>query len=291
MSAPLVVLGAGPAGISAAVEARRSGVDVVLVDPSGVAGGTIAVAHEVRNVPFLGDACSGQRVAEALATYAKQWGLTVVADRGKGIRAGDVGVTVETVCGARLEALGVVVATGAAPVIPDGFGLADRLLSPWAASAPEAWCGGRSRVVTVLGASDVAFDQSRWLATRGVQVHLLCRAARPRAPAWLVEAASREGVRVRVETVVESVAARADGADVLLRDGHGQSVMHVDRVLVATGRAPRWMAEIEIETAARPRVRIAGDAVGRRARHVVVALGDGCAAAAELIASVGERRA
>jgi len=291
MSDPLVVLGAGPAGIAAAVEAKRSGADVVLIDPSGVAGGTIAVAHEVRNVPFVGDACSGQRVAEDLAAYAKRWGLTVVADRGEAIRAGDGNVIVETAHGMRIGALGVVVATGAAPVIPDGFGLAGRIVFPWAASAPAAWCGGRSRRVIVLGASDVAFDQSRWLATRGVQVELLCRAARPRAPAWLVEAANREGVRVRTQTILESVAVRGDGAEVLMRDGQGQSAMHVDRVLVAIGRAPRWMVEMEIDTAARSRVRIAGDAVGRRARHVVVALGDGCVAAAELIASARERRA
>lgn len=287
---PLIVVGAGPAGIAAAVEARRSGATVVLLDPTGVAGGGIRVAHEVRNVPFLPDRVSGAQVASSLRAFAERWGLEVTPQRCVRIERDDSGVLVSTWEGGQLKGCGVVVATGTRPLLPRISGLPEMFERPWAQSAPDACSDGPIGSAAVLGASDVAFDQARWLRAHGVAVTVLCRAASPKAPAWLVEAALGEGVALR--TGARALSGCCVPARVILRvEANGmRDELKVDRVVAAVGRAPTWRESIAVDAEATSSVRIAGDAAGRRARHVVAALGDGCTAAADLLAVAMEGR-
>ena len=282
---PLIVVGAGPAGIGAAVEARRSGADVVLVDSSGVAGGTIRIAHEVRNVPFLPDRSPGTLVADGLCAFAHRWQLDAIAHECLSVERDGDGVVVVARDGARINGCGVVLATGARPLVPIVAGLPGVLEPPWACSAPDACRAGSIASAAIVGASDVAFDQARWLRARGVVVTVLCRAAVPRAPAWLVADACAEGVALRTATSVACGSVARSRWVLRLDSGGAGDELEVDRIVAAAGRAPAWRGSIAIEPQAMNRVRVAGDAVGRRARHVVAALGDGCTAAAELLAA------
>lgn len=286
---PLVVVGAGAAGIAAAIEARRCGAEVVLLDEHGVAGGTIRIAHEVRNVPFLPDRAPGQLVADALRELLCRWSIGVIPGRCVRIASKREDLVVVRSDGVRVMACGAVIATGARAMLPELTGLARGSDPPWAQSAPDAFASGPIASAAVVGGSDVAFDQARWLRARGAAVTVLCRGAVPKAPAWLVHAAHEEGVALWCSTRV--VAAQWIPPHAVLQlDRSGQKgELRAERIVPAIGRAPAWRAEIAIDEEAMPRVRIAGDARGRRARYVSAALGDGCVAAAELLADSRER--
>jgi thioredoxin reductase (NADPH) len=285
---PLVVVGAGPAGIAAAAEAARLGAEPLLLDSSGVPGGSVALACEVKNCPVAERDAPGPVVARHLAEQLDDWGIaTTPGDVALVERAGDH-LVVHTREGQRHQASAVVLATGTQARMPEVDGLPSRFGGPWFASAAEAWLEARPSHAAVLGGGDVAFDQARLLARRGTHVTVLCRSARPRAPAWLVARAAAEGVTIH--TQVEALRGRVlgSGARVEWRQGDVEHAEQLDALVAAIGRRP-CLPELTAEARACGALRIAGDAAGRSARHVVVAMGDGCAAAHELLRVAASR--
>lgn len=279
----LAVVGAGPAGVAAWAEAARQGARAVILDATGRAGGTIRIAYEVRNLPFLDDGVGGQVVADHLASYLRRWGGDVRALRATRVSWQQGHVRIETRQAEVVEAHRVVLALGTEPVLPaiEGLPADSRLL---AGSAPAACERGTPARAVVIGGSDVAMDQARWLRAQGTDVRVLVR-AQVRAPAWLVEAVRRDGVVI--DAPARAVRARAlDGQVVLtVRQGELVEERRVDRVVAAVGRRAAELAGADALVEAFPeRIRVVGDGTGRRARHVVAALGDGCVAAAELLA-------
>lgn len=279
----LAVIGAGPAGIAASAEALRLEVrSLLLVDETGSAGGTIRIAHEARNIPFLDDNVPGHLVAEHLAVFARRLGLDICRARITRLSDSQDGVDIWAADGRRWQAERVIVATGTRAAHPAIAGLPAGGEPPWADSAWEAVRIKSPQSVLLIGASDVAFDQARWLVTRGVPATVLCRSEKPRAPQWLVEAAVREGVTLHCSCHVLSGEVSSRGVTLKVQSEGAVGEIPGDRVVAAVGRVP---CRIEgMQDVREDRLRVAGDATGRAARHVAVALGDGCLAAATLLA-------
>jgi thioredoxin reductase len=286
---PLAIVGAGPAGIAAAAEAARLGVRPLLLDATGRPGGTIRIAHEVRNIPFLGDAVGGEIVVEHLAAFLSRWDASVGQARIVRLFEASDDFALETEEGARFVASRVVLALGTHPLYPDIEGLSPG--GHFVGSAPDACANGIPRRAVVIGGSDVALDQARWLRTRGARVEVLAR-GEVRAPTWLIDAAERDGVVIRRQSRVLRAKVQGDQIALTLRCKDETSDQVVDAVVSAIGRKPVFMEGAPAAIRAHPgRIRVVGDGTGRRARHVVAALGDGCVAAAELLARpAGEMR-
>jgi len=280
----LIVIGAGPAGVAAACEASRLGASFAIVDARGEAGGTIRFAHEARNVPFLEDRVAGELVASHLRLKARALGRiehariasVALLDGAMIARAHDARV---------FEARCVVVATGTRPVVPLIPGLPGTLEPPWAEAA-QAVEGGTGSAA-VIGGSDVAFDQARALQRRGIQTTILCRGPAPRAPGWLCDEALRDGVELLCEAQVESAARCDRGVRLELRVRGKEQSREVGWIVPATGRVA--CVPEGVESLPRLRARVVGDAAGRRARHVAIAMGEGCLAAFELLQGEMER--
>lgn len=287
---PLAVVGAGPAGIAAAAEAARLGVQPLLLEATGQPGGTIRIAHEVRNIPFLRDGVGGETVVEHLAAFLSRWDQSVRQARVVRLSNTSEGFALDTEDGGRFVASTVVLALGTQPLYPVIDGLEPS--SPrFAGSALEACMPGIPRRAVVIGGSDVALDQARWLQSRGARVDVLVR-GQLRAPPWLVDAATRDGVVIRCRSRVVAAEVRRDEVALTIRSEDETLEQVVDAVVSAIGRKPVLMEGAGAAIESHPdRIRVVGDGTGRRARHVVAALGDGCVAAAELLArSAGEIR-
>lgn len=278
-----VVVGAGPAGVAAAVEAKRLGEQPLLLDALGRAGGTIRMAHEVRDVPFVADRANGEDVANGLDRFLRRWDIVVEHARLAEIRTTLDGLVLQT-ADREIVASKVVVALGTAAVLPQVPGLSgnEGVLVESAARACTLRVPGHA---LVIGGSDVAMDQARWLRARGVTVEVCARGAL-RAPAWLIESARRDGVVVHTETKVLGASMNGSRCIVAIdRSGRADERV-VDVMVAAVGRRPVSVKGLAEAMARLPRrIRIAGDGAGRRARHVVAALGDGCVASAELLSA------
>jgi thioredoxin reductase len=283
---PLAVIGAGPAGVAAASEAARLGFTPLLMDMSGRAGGIISQAFEVRNFPGSAGNARGSEVALLLARQIEAWGLPILKGMALRLSLGDGLIEVRCVGGRIVLAQAAVIATGTRPLIPSIPGL-DHERSA-ACSAEQALASGSPTSAAVVGGSDVAFDQARFLNNRGLATTLLCRSEAPRAPEWLVKAAKAEGVSVRCSTTVLQCGRRGDGFVLVCSNAQSTFDIETDSLLVAAGREPVLPDGVAslLESAPR-RIAVAGDAGGASWRYAVSAMGEGCVAARRLLKPEG----
>jgi thioredoxin reductase len=291
---PLIVLGAGPAGLAAAVEAARLGVEALVLDSRGRAGGTIRLAHEVRNVPFVPARCSGATVARGLELFAARWDVTIRQAHVSRVEATAEGFELQTGDGRTWRCARLVVATGTRARAPGWPGLSPRFAFPLAGSARAAFAHGHRPVSAVVaGGGDMAWDQARYLLSRGVLVTVLTRSQSSRAPAWLREAAIDEGARWIPGVNVVEARPFMSGLELRLETWPGATgpapaggVLRCDCVISSLGRVPALPRGLEICQGQRLEIlRFAGDVTGNPVRHVMVALGEGFRAAFDLLHS------
>jgi thioredoxin reductase (NADPH) len=175
-SVDLVVVGAGPAGLAAAVYGASEGLSTVVVD--GVAaGGQAATSARIENYLGFPAGISGAELAERAVIQAEKFGakLTVSAEA-SGLAIHDGGYVVALDDGAEVEARTVVIATGARYRKLDVPRLDEFEMTSvyYAATQTEAqMCGGDP--VVVVGGGNSAGQAAVFLSRHAVNVHLLIR--------------------------------------------------------------------------------------------------------------------
>ena len=285
--ADLLVVGAGPAGVAAAAQAARLGLQTRIVDRAGEAGGLVANGFLVENYPGL-EAMSGTELAARLALHLARFDLAVerrevrdlVNDDGVWLVAADRGEiaarAVVLAVGTRGRPLG---APGEAQVQDRVFAEVRELLG----AVPKP---GH---VVVVGGGEASLDYALSLAARGLSVTLLVRSAALKARGRLAEEVARTpAVEIRLEARVERIVP-SNGAlaiEVAYRDG--VRFLGADAVLVAIGRTPALEPifpscghgrpkgrEIEVS----PDLFVCGDARSGGLGQVGIAVGDGLEAA------------
>lgn len=210
----LVIVGAGVAGLTAAMVAARHGLNVVTVDQMGV-GGRISTAERIDNVPGFPHGVAGHELGPLLHEQAEAAGATFLLDTITAIEAGDRHVlrgATET-----LRAPAVIIAAGSSPRtlgIPGEERLAGRGVSHCAS------CDGplfKGQEVGVVGGGDAALDEALVLAGHAAQVTVFHRGPKLRAQQTLVERAGGK-VSIALETVVEEIVGEESVSGVRLRD-------------------------------------------------------------------------
>jgi dihydrolipoamide dehydrogenase len=259
------VIGAGTAGLAAERHARAAGARTLLIDPA-FAGTTCAtvgcmpsklliaaadVAHTLGRAGRFGIEARGRPDGRRVMARLRKERDRFVAGVKKSFRALPAGVRIEATArfaapgrlllddGRSVAARAIVIATGAAPVVPKPFrGLGDRLLTNETlfemADLPAS--------LGVIGAGPLGLEMAQALARLGVEVTVFDQA---RALAGLPEGELSERLRralageFALHLGVE-VRARAEPGFVLLEwSGSGSGTHRVERLLVAAGRAPR----------------------------------------------------
>ncbi len=283
-----MIVGAGPAGIAAAVQCERLGLEPRLMDRTGVAGGLIENAACVENYPGL-EPMPGPKIAERLREFLHRFGLGV--ERHRLIRAVarpeyfELELE-EAVCRARC----VVLALGTR---------AKKLSCPGAEALEGTRLFYEVRAVSkrrgdgddamVIGAGEAAFDSALSLARAGFEVSLFGRGPGPKAVGRLRDAVESHA---RVKTVfnasVESL--ELEDGRVLARFDRGEegtSRVRADVVLASLGRHPRRAGMLvekdrvlyEVEPDEPLGSFVVGDARHGGLGQVGIAVGDGLAAA------------
>jgi pyruvate/2-oxoglutarate dehydrogenase complex dihydrolipoamide dehydrogenase (E3) component len=245
----LVVLGGGAAGLTAAREARRSGADVALVQ-DGPVGGECTFTGCVPSKALIAAAARGDDYVTATASVHRAVSVIAATEDAARLRAEGIAVfegrghvhrpDVVKVDGCTVRARrGLIVATGAGPARPPIPGL-DRVA---VLTNEEIFTlDERPGSLGIIGGGAIGCELAQAFARLGVPVTLLEVAPRlltreePEASALVTEALQADGVDVRVGAHVEAVT--RSRATVCLDVGDGTPV-HVEQLLVATGRIPR----------------------------------------------------
>lgn len=163
-----VIIGGGPAGISAAVYIARAGIEATLLYRDG---GALLKAHDIRNYYGFPDGVSGEQLHELGLRQARALGVNVIKDEVQSINFEDT-LVVKSSSGT-FPADAVVLATGAvrkAPSLPGVRELEGRGVSYCAV------CDGaffRGKRVAVLGSGDFALHEAKELLPLASKVTLL----------------------------------------------------------------------------------------------------------------------
>lgn len=248
MSAPLVVVGAGPAGVSAALWARAYELPVLLLDGGERPGGQLHWVHfHPHDVPGFE---SGDGAALA-ATYARQLATAGVPLRTHARAAAlepareGAGPAVRLEGGERIAASAVLVASGVRRRrldVPGASALEGRGVSYSATRDRERLAGRR---VVVIGGGDAAYENALLLAREACDVTLLVRGT-PRARAeFRGRAAAEPRVAVRAGARVTAVLGDDAVRAVRFEDAGGAHELAAEGVVVKIGVVPNseWCAD------------------------------------------------
>ncbi len=281
----VAVIGAGPAGIAAAVQLQRSG-HRPLVFEKGTPGGLIREANYVENYPGFPDGIPGFALADRMASHLEQLGVRLVAGEVLRLDYTDPMFVIET-AGGTCQASAVIVASGTKPRQWEGANVSADA-KPRIVSGIIPLLDLRESVVAVLGGGDAAFDYALRLS-RSNDVVIINRSGRTRCLPLLRERA-RASARITYmeNTRIEAVTCGNRGLVLRCGTGEGALELEVDYLLTAIGREPALdflsdHLKYTLDTLqADGRIRIVGDATAGIFRQTAIAAGTGMRAAMEL---------
>ncbi len=232
----LAVVGAGPAGCAAAVQATRMGLSVLLLDRTGRAGGLTANAWRIENYPGLEEPVPGPEYVRRLRLLLNRFGLKVQrTEIGSVESCGDSLVLAGT--GVRdLRARTVVLATGTAPRSAGFRGERGSALVHTEVRRLDDMSAGHA---LVLGGGEAALDYALSLADWGWRSTVLVRSKRIRAEGRLLDAVrARKDIRLICGASLLELEESGVRATALIQTAEGRRRVQTDAVLVAVGRRP-----------------------------------------------------
>jgi thioredoxin reductase (NADPH) len=301
----VVILGSGPAGLTAAIYAARGELRPVVLEgePSSSSdqpGGQLMLTTEVENFPGFTHGVLGPELMVSMRAQAERFGAEIHTERASrvdlasapfGIWIGDPDAGEPT-----LRARALIIATGARSLM---LGLENeaRLLGYGVSTC--ATCDGfffRDKRIVVVGGGDSALEEALFLTKFGDSVTVVHRRNELRASKIMQDRAFKnDKITFRWDSVVTDVFGRERVTGIRVRDANtgDESDIVADGVFVAIGHAPTtelFAGKLQIDEAGYivthegtrtnvPGVFACGDVQDHVYRQAVTAAGSGCMAA------------
>lgn len=291
----LIILGAGPAGLTAGIYAARGGLNAVIVESKAV-GGQAALTAEIENYPGFASV-SGYELVSLMQAQCEALGVSFVFDAPVTLSLdGDV-KRVDTAYSGTLEARAVILATGA---LPRTLGIERESELMGGGVSYCATCDGaffRGKPVAVVGGGNTAVEDALYLEKFASEVYLIHRRDALRADAILADRVKNSGVHIVWDSVVTALDGDKKLQSVTLKNvkSGDTSSLAVNGLFVAVGQKPATegltgveldggyiVTDSEMRTSL-PGVFAAGDVRKKTLRQVVTAAADGAVAAESAI--------
>lgn len=290
----LIIIGSGPAGLSAAVYAKRAGLDFVVLEKAPMSGGQVLNTYEVDN--YLGlPGINGFDMGMQFRAHADKLGVNFIEANVTSIEFGENSKTVHADAG-NFCAKAIILATGAEHAklnVPGEEELGGMGVS-YCATCDGAFFRGKE--VAVVGGGDVALEDAIFLARACKKVTLIHRRDELRGTMVLQEELKS---LPNVETLYSTVVRKINGTDAVesleLEDKKTGEVrkLPVSGVFVAVGIHPESsLLESKVEmdeggyvlageegATSVPGLFVAGDLRKKPLRQIVTAVADGANAA------------
>jgi len=294
----VVIVGSGPAGLTAAIYAARANLSPVVIEGLQP-GGQLTQTTDIENFPGFEKPIAGTELVAAMRRQAERFGVRFAMDEVSSCELSGAVKKVSLMIGGLLEARTVIIATGASARY---LGLpSERQLRGKGVSAC-ATCDGaffKGQRVAVVGGGDTAMEDALYLSRLASQVTVIHRRDAFRASKIMADRLlSTPNIDVVWNAVVEEVLDASKGEVTGLRLKNVKTGERFERavqgVFVAIGHTPNTAAfagQVDLDAegyvvtaharTSVPGVFAAGDVQDRHYKQAVTAAGSGCIAALE----------
>jgi thioredoxin reductase (NADPH) len=303
----VVILGSGPAGLTAALYASRAELQPLVIegggggDPTDVPGGQLMLTTDVENYPGFPEGILGPEMMERFRKQAQRFGSEIVDGEARAADLGARPFSLTLADGARVEAAAVIVATGARA---KWLGLPEELefRTKIGGVSACATCDGffyKGKEVLVVGGGDTAMEEATFLTKFAPKVTIVHRRETLRASKIMQEKArANPKIHWLLDSVVEKILGGAGvgvtGAALRNVKTGALSEVAAQGIFMAIGHEPNtalfrgtldmndggYLLTFGNTTATSvPGVFAAGDVADHRYRQAVTAAGTGCMAA------------
>ncbi len=289
----VIILGSGPAGMSAALYAARADLSPLVISGMEL-GGQAALTHTIENYPGFPDGVGGSELGELFQKQAERFGARVEFTIATSVDLTGKPIKITTDYNEyRTDSL--IIATGASPNhlnVPGEIELTGKGVSYCATC--DGWFF-KEKSVAVVGGGDSAVEEALFLTRFATSVTIIHRRDELRAGAILQKRANENPkISFRWNSVIDEIQGEGKVTSLLLRDTktNEKSTLEVDGVFIFIGHKPNtqlFKGQLDMddngfiktnslmETSV-PGVYAAGEAADSHFRQVITSAGMGAAA-------------
>jgi thioredoxin reductase (NADPH) len=291
----VLIIGSGPAGLSAALYAARADLDPVVLTGMEL-GGQVSLTFAVENYPGFPEGIGGMELVDLFQKQAQRFGARIEFDLAAEVDFSDRPYKVKTQNGKHYLAESVVISTGASAVhlnVPGENEFTGRGVSYCATC--DGWFFKEKEVI-VVGGGDSAVEESLFLTRYAENVTIVHRREELRAGALLSERAkSNPKINFFWNTVVKEISGNGAVQTVKLQDTQTgeEREQEVDGVFIFIGHSPNtslfkdqlnmdengYLIVDNLMQTNVPGVYAAGEVADPHFRQVITSAGMGAAAA------------
>lgn len=294
----VVIVGSGPAGLTAAIYAARANLSPVVIEGMQP-GGQLTQTTDVENFPGFEMPVSGTDLVTTMRKQAERFGVRFLMDEVTACDLSGETKKISLLVNDALETRTVIIATGASARY---LGLASEQKLMGKGVSACATCDGaffKGKDVAVVGGGDTAMEDALYLSRLATRVTIIHRRDAFRASKIMVDRVlAAPSIDVAWDSVVDEVLGEEQGEVTGLRLKNVKtgalSELKVEGVFIAIGHVPNTTAfagQIELDSegyivaertkTSQPGVFAAGDVQDRHYKQAITAAGTGCMAALE----------
>ena len=301
----IIIIGSGPAGLTAAIYAGRALVKTLVIG-GRLPGGQLMLTSGVENFPGFSEGIQGQDLMQEMRKQAERFGAETLDEDVESVDFSYKPLRV-TAGGREYTSNAIIIATGSSAKWL-GLRSEEKLRGRGVSSC--ATCDGyffRERKVVVVGGGDTALEEALFLTKYATEVLVIHRRDQLRGSKILQKRAmNNQKIRFVWNSVVEEILGtdKVQGVKIKNTKTGENSMIQCDGVFVAIGFEPNtkvFQGSIELDekgyvisslgtSTSVKGVFVAGDVQDHRYRQAVTAAGEGCKAAIDALAYLEEQK-